>query len=86
MPSYHQPTTTALQVQYIESLDLKQTCYQTIETLKACLSVLEDPVPEADFSSFELLSNLTKRKLLMDKFNASFTKTVQHVMDLSDFL
>ncbi len=57
-----------------------------METLKSCLQVLEDPAAGDEFSSFELLSDAAKRKQLLDKFNASFSKTVDHVLDLSDFL
>ena len=76
---------------YIESLNLREVCFTSFNTLQDSLKSIqkhfdpENPLKD-DFNNYTLLSDVTQQRNFLNNFNQNFRRVVNHVLELSTFM
>jgi len=77
---------------YLESLNLREVCYQTFETLQESIHKIQkhfdpsEPLLGTDIGTYQLLHDITRQRNFLNIFNQNFRRVVNHIIELSSYL
>ena len=77
---------------YLESLNLREVCYETFATLQDCIHKVQRhfdptvPLKGTDLDNYQLLLDVTRQRNFLNIFNQNFRRVVNHITELSTYL
>ena len=74
---------------YIESLNLREVCFNTFSTLQESINKVQQhfdpnrPIKGDDIQNYQLLLDVTEQRNFLTIFNQNFRRVTNHVLELS---